>query len=92
MSTPGEICLEGCLVVSARQDPSRLAILRDVDHLVQGTLEAARTRGIDRHGDESSAHATKKCADHFEPWRVGEQKPVACRETTVFSQMSGDRL
>ena len=51
-----------------------------------------RTGGIDRHGDQSGAHATKECADHFEPRRVGKQKPVARRETTLFPQVSGDRL
>src|SRR5579871_3270006 len=83
-STSSEIGLEGGLVISTRQDSSRLAILCDVNHFVQGTLEATRTRGIDRHGDQSGAHATKKCADHFESWRVREQKTVACRETAFF--------
>ncbi len=63
-----------------------------MDHLVQGALEATRAGGIYRNGDQSGAHATKERADHFEPRRVGKQKPVARRETTLLPQMSGDRL
>ena len=91
-SASGEICLQRGVVVLAGQNPGRLAILGDVDHLVQGALEAARTGGIDGHGDQSGAHATKKRADHLEARRVGEQKPVLRRETTLLQQVSGDRL
>ncbi len=91
-STSGEIGLERGVIVPAGQDAGRLAILGDVDHLVQGALEAARTGGIDRNGDQAGAHATKEGADHFEARRVGKQKPVAGRETAFFPQMPGDRL
>jgi len=46
----------------------------------------------DRHGNQSGAYTTKKRADHFEPRRVGKQKPVAGCETTLLQQMSGDHL
>src|ERR1700758_5185890 len=61
-------------------------------HFVQCALEATRARGIDEYGYQSGAHATKKRADHFEPRRVGEQKPVLRRETMLFPQMFGNRL
>jgi hypothetical protein len=69
-----------------------LAILCDVDHLVQRALEATGTGGIDRHWDQSGTRAPKECADHFKPRRVGKQKPVPGAETAVFPQVSGDRL
>src|SRR5579862_4062424 len=59
---------------------------------MKSALEAARTGRIDRHRDQSGAHATKECADHFETRRVGKQKPVALRESTVLLQMARDRL
>ena len=91
-STSSEIRLQRCVVVLAGQNPGRLAILGDVDHFVQGALEATRTGGIDGHRDQAGAHATKKRADHLEPRRVGQQKPVLRREMTILQQVSGDRL
>ncbi len=98
MSTPeadpasGEVRLQRSVVVLAGQNPGRLAILGDVHHLVQGALEAARARGIDRHRNQSRAHTAKKRADHLQPRRVGQQKPVLGRETALLPQVAGDRL
>ena len=81
----GEIRLQRCVVVPAGQNSRRLAVLRDVDHFVQGALKAARTGRIDGYGNQAGAHTAKERADHLQPWRVGEQKPVAGRKMMILS-------
>src|SRR5215469_2399274 len=91
-ATSSHICLERCVILLARQDAGRVAILCDVNHLVKGALEAARAGWIDRDRNQPGLYAPKKRADHLEPWRVSEQKPVSRREAAVFQQMPGNRF
>jgi hypothetical protein len=91
-TAPGKIGLERSMVVTAGQDACRLAVLCNVDHLVQGTLKATRTWRIDRHGDKAGAHTAEEGADHFKARWIGKQKPVARMEATIFTQMSSDRF
>src|SRR6202012_4351310 len=72
-----------------RQNASCLAVLGDMNHLVQGTLEAARAGRVDGHGNHAGAYATKKRAKHFKSRGVGKQQAVARRETAVVQQVSG---
>ena len=78
------------MVIRARQHRCRLAILGDMNDLVECALETTGTGRIHGHGYQAGTHATEKCAKHLQPRRVGKQQPILRRKAAFLQQVLGD--